>query len=141
MIEALPRLPKWRARFSSYLIEVAGKPFEWGAHDCALHPADGVLAITGVDLAADFRGRYTTEIGAAKALKRHGSGDLASTFAAKMPEIDPAGARVGDVVIFDGPFGETGGLRLPSCISAITPVGRRSYGLDLVTRAFQVGVR
>lgn len=141
MIEALPRLPKWRARFSSYLIEVAGKPFEWGAHDCALHPADGVLAQTGDDLAAEFRGRYSTETGAVRALKRYGAGTLADTFAAKMPEIDPADAIMGDVVIFEGPFGETGGLRLQSCISAITPLGRRSYGLDLVTRAFQVGVR
>jgi hypothetical protein len=141
MIAPVARLPDWRPRFSSYLIETAFKPFNWGEHDCALYPANGVMAMTGVDLAGEFRGRYSTEIGAVRALKKYGAGDLASTLASKLPEIDPADATLGDVVIFAGPFGDTGGFRLKTCISAVTPTGTRSLGLDLVARAFQVGDR
>jgi hypothetical protein len=141
MVEQVARLSDWRPRFSSYLIDVAFKPFAWGENDCAMHPGNAVLAMTGVDLVADFRGRYFTELGATRALIKYGAGDLASTLAQRLPEIDPRDAVCGDVVILDGPLGATGGLRLKTCISAVTPNGTRPYALDLVTRAFQVGVR
>ncbi|MGA2650427.1 MAG: hypothetical protein ABSF28_07880 [Terracidiphilus sp.] len=39
----------------------ARTPFKWGTFDCALFAADGIKAMTGVDIAADFRGKYSTE--------------------------------------------------------------------------------
>lgn len=39
-------------------------PFAWGVHDCCLFPADAILALTGVDIADDFRGKYHDEASA-----------------------------------------------------------------------------
>lgn len=139
MVAPIPRLPDWRARFSSFITDCRGQPFERGVHDCALYMADGVFAQTGVDIAADFRGRYKTLGGADRALKKYGAGDLESTVAVLLPEIDPVRARLGDVVIFDQPEGLTCGFRLTSIVSAVTPAGLGEFGLDLVTRAFKVG--
>jgi hypothetical protein len=36
----------------------------WGANDCALFAADAIEAMTGVDIAADFRGKYHDEASA-----------------------------------------------------------------------------
>lgn len=44
-------------------------PFTWGANDCALFVADAVEAMTGVDIAEDFRG-YSDEAGAFDAIRR-----------------------------------------------------------------------
>ena len=56
----IARLPDWRPRLVAYLEEVRTRPFAYGAHDCALFAADAVRAMTGTDLAAEFRGRYAT---------------------------------------------------------------------------------
>lgn len=39
-------------------------PFAWGTNDCAIFAADAVKAITGADIAEDFRGQYHDEAGA-----------------------------------------------------------------------------
>jgi len=39
-------------------------PFAWGTNDCALFAADAIQAFTDVDIAKDFRGKYSTEAGA-----------------------------------------------------------------------------
>lgn len=140
MVKHVTRLPDWRARLSSYLTSASAARFEWGVRDCVIHPADGVLAMTGVDLAEDIRGRYMTRIGAARVLRRCG-GTLAEAFAQRLPEIDPDAAIPGDVVVFKGSLGETGGLRLASSISAVTDVGLCGCALDQVARAFQIGDR
>lgn len=51
---------------------VTDREAEWGTFDCALNCADMVLAITGIDLAAQFRGMYTTEEGAFQELAKYG---------------------------------------------------------------------
>jgi hypothetical protein len=50
------------------LIERRFMPFTWGANDCALFVADAVERMTGVDIAADFRG-YSDEPGAFVAIR------------------------------------------------------------------------
>lgn len=56
MTTTLQRLPDWRLRLDAFVTERLARPFEWGAHDCALFAADAVLAITGHDLAVGLRG-------------------------------------------------------------------------------------
>jgi len=53
-----PRCPDWRARLSAYFVAVAARPLVYGTHDCALFVAGAVEAMTGVDPAARWRGRY-----------------------------------------------------------------------------------
>ena len=77
----------------------AATPFEYGRHDCALFVAGAVLAMTGHDFGAPFRGRYRSAAGAVRALRLHGAGDLPSTMTAALGDpVHPAFAGRGDVV-------------------------------------------
>jgi hypothetical protein len=56
------RSPTWLTHeLDQYLREVATKPFAWGSNDCCLFAANGILAMTSVDIAEDFRNKYTDQ--------------------------------------------------------------------------------
>ena len=56
----LTRTPHWDTReFHDWLLGNAETPYRYGTFDCCLMPADAIRSFTGVDLAADVRGRYT----------------------------------------------------------------------------------
>jgi hypothetical protein len=62
---ALKRTKSWDTReLHEFLLARSKQPFAWGVNDCALFAADAVLAMTGVDIADDFRGKYHDEAGA-----------------------------------------------------------------------------
>jgi hypothetical protein len=48
-------------------------PFEWGETDCCMFVADCAIATRGIDIAERHRGRYSTEIGAARAQVKYGT--------------------------------------------------------------------
>jgi hypothetical protein len=76
---ALERKPYWDTReLNDFLIARAFMPFSWGVNDCALFVADAIAAMTGTDIAADFRG-YTDEAGAWDAIRRVRGADAAVT--------------------------------------------------------------
>lgn len=61
----LTRTPHWATReLHEFLLARATAPFAWGTNDCCLFPADAIQAFTGVDIAADFRGKYTDKASA-----------------------------------------------------------------------------
>lgn len=103
----LKKLDFWDTRsFHDFLLARANMPFEWAKNDCALFAADGALAITGTDIAADFRGKYTDEASAFAAIKSIAGGtsvgDAAAYCATKaaMPErLHPLMAQRGDLVV------------------------------------------
>jgi hypothetical protein len=105
------KLSNSAAILNQYLSDIDGKPFVWGNHDCCLFVANYLKMITGVDYAAEYRGKYTTAVGAARALKRHGGGDVLSMMNSKFISIRPSFAqRCGMVCYeFDG-MGNTVGL-------------------------------
>lgn len=58
----LTRTPHWATReFHDFLIARAKEPFVWGKNDCSLFVADAIKSFTKVDLASEFRGKYTDE--------------------------------------------------------------------------------
>jgi hypothetical protein len=113
-------------------------PYAWGQHDCALFAAGAVEAMTGIDFAAEFRGKYEDEDGARRLLTSLGCedvGDLASRY---LPEITPAEARRGDVVMIEGQLGP-----FLAVVDGRTAVGPSARGLthtpvELGTRAWGV---
>lgn len=68
----LRRIDGWDVKLATLLQDYQARPFAWGSHDCCLLACDAVDTITGVDLAADFRGRYTSKIGAIQTLRALG---------------------------------------------------------------------
>lgn len=99
----MERRHDWVEQLHAALDEAAVRPFEWGVHDCCLFVADVVLAMTGEDLGAPFRGRYASARGAARALRAFGQGTIIRTMNAALgAPIAPALAQRGDVVLAGG---------------------------------------
>lgn len=63
------RRADWDQQLLAYLNSHRSTPFEWGSNDCCLFSAGAIQAMTGVDIAEDFRG-YTSEVTAFAAIKR-----------------------------------------------------------------------
>lgn len=99
------RKPDWDTRLAAYLEPLRARPFVWGKHDCCTFTAGAVEAMTGIDPIPEFRGRYTTAIGSARALRRYGAGTLAATLDGKFTRIDPAFAHRGDIIMSSGLLG------------------------------------
>ena len=105
----LQRTEHWATReLHSFLLERAGKPFEWGVNDCCLFPADAIEAFTGVDLAAEFRGRYTSEAEAFALIKSVTGAEGVEAAAAYCAEracllerTNPLMAQRGDLVVLE----------------------------------------
>ena len=55
------RLPGWPERLAAFIEARRDQPFDWAVNDCCALAADAVLAMTGRDFLADYRGRYATE--------------------------------------------------------------------------------
>lgn len=111
----MKRFPDWEKRLYEFLESHSERPFEWGRRDCALFTCDAVLAMTGVDLAAECRGRYSTRE-EAESLLRELSGGALEVYAAQVAErnaLEPIPlqfARRGDVVLWNAPGGWTLGI-------------------------------
>ncbi len=130
----MTRLPDWEARLAEYLASVLHTPHVYGDHDCALHGANAVFAQTGEDHGAPFRGRYSTALGAARALKKYGEGTLEATFDGRLSSVAPALARRGDLVLADGSIGVcVGGEAVFAGEAGLTRIARPGW-----TRAWRV---
>ncbi len=85
----------WRTALDAFIAARMNEPFAWGRNDCCLFAADAVLAMTGVDHAADARGSYGDAAGAARTLQRLGG--IAAVGARAGAACAPAFAQPGDV--------------------------------------------
>ena len=104
----MPRRPDWQSAFDDFLIANQARPFVWGQWDCCLFVSDAILSITGKDLAAELRGRYSSLREARWSLRaRFGSASIERSVAklfsvAGFPEVSPRFAHRGDPVIARG---------------------------------------
>lgn len=144
------RFEDWPRRLQQFLADTKQEIFEWGCMDCGLFMADGVVAITGWDPAAAFRGRYKTARGAAGALRRYAGGGLADAMGKALAEpgwseIRPAYAQRGDAILFDGTDIESGiqaeaaGICLGARFVYMAPSGQALASMTLARRAWRVG--
>lgn len=100
----MQRFPDWSQRLRRAIETKRNLGRAWGSNDCAICTADFVHAQTGVDFAADYRGRYSDEEGAYALLKQLGYADLPALVDARLPR--RAGrAQRGDVLWHPGVFG------------------------------------
>lgn len=132
------RLPDWNTRLVAYLTEAARTPFAEGTHDCALFFAGGVNAMTGVDPAARWRGRYTTTRGGLRVLRRDGFSDHIAVAAHQFEEIPPAFARPGDGAAVRTSEGEALGIVQGEWVYVLDRSGAALVPLLTAQRAFRV---
>jgi len=97
----------WRTNLNALITARQETPFEWGQNDCCLWAADAILAQTGEDPAEKYRGTYSSELGAFRAMKRNDKVDNTDRLAQKLigEPIHPALAQVGDIVLFQSALG------------------------------------
>lgn len=107
------RRDDWPERLAAAIEDARDRPFEWGQHDCSTWAMDVVAAMTGQD-GPDWRGKYRTEIGAARHLKKLGHDSL---FAGVCDVLGPPLAthkiaQRGDIVIANDALGVCIGAQL-----------------------------
>lgn len=110
----MKRFDDWPTRLVSTIDAAQTRPFEWGVHDCCLFACDCILAMTGVDAASWFRGRYSSRETAVSALREYG-GTLAVvaeqiTEELGCPEVSIAAAHRGDVAYAPTELGDALGI-------------------------------
>jgi hypothetical protein len=148
MTIALTRRPDWAVRLHDFVDAVKRNAFDWASQNCAEHFAAGaVLAMTDIDIAAEYRGSYKTARGAAQMMKRKGFDNLADMLGAHLPEItgvdgEPfvGGATLGDIAAIpkDDAFGFTLGIVNGEMILVLGETGMGTVPLFNAARAFRV---
>ncbi len=95
------RLKDWEARLDAVLVDWAKREHRLGRCDCGAFAGAWVEAMTGDNPWTPLAGRYATELGWLRAIRRHGWRDLPAAAASVGREIAPLLARRGDLA-FDG---------------------------------------
>ena len=93
------RIEGWERLLDERLSRAREGAFAWGERDCALWCAEWVLECTGKDLGAAWRGKYATERGAARLMRKRGFTGVADIASDSLEEIGAAFARRGDVLL------------------------------------------
>lgn len=136
------RYKNWRTLYNETIDAIRANPFVWGEHDCFTGLIIPVVeAITG-DTASlrKFAGKYKTENGALRVMKRAGFENLGDYLASEFPEIHPSEARVGDLVAIptkDG-FGHALGVVNGERVFVMLERSLGTRSLTEATRAYRV---
>ena len=133
-----PRTTDWKARLVDYLAGSVATPFACGTFDCATFTFAAVAVMTGHDLAAPYRDRYSTIADGIALLRQDGFRDHVDLVAAHFAEMAPAFAQAGDIAVLDGADGAALGLVQGEHIYALLPTGMALVPLLSARRAFRV---
>ncbi len=147
---SLHRIEGWEGRLADFVAQARALPFQWAVFDCCSMPCQAVQIITGVDPLAELRGRYQTELGALRILRRFAGGGVTEmiekiTENLDVPEVEPPFARRGDIVLYDdlalvqGPFNAALGLCLGRDVAVVELEGLRLWPLARASRAWAFG--
>lgn len=138
MDQSLMRLKDWRPRLDDYLQSIEGKGFDWAELNCAFFVADCVLAMTGVDMAAEFRGKVTDLASALVEMQRHGYVDHIDFAEKHLAEIPVGEATFGDIAVVDGEIDHAFALFQGHALIAMTPKGKGFMPRRAAKRAFHI---
>lgn len=130
------RLPDWETRLCGLLDAARERPFALGAWDCALFGGAVVEALTGVDIAAPYRGRYSTVRGYKRALTAQGHRDIFGPFDTLGERVPLALLRRGDIVS----DGSAVGMLWHGCALFVRPdAGFERVPLRAVLHGWRIG--
>lgn len=127
----LVRFPDWQSRLHDYLFEHAVTEFRYGVFDCCLFACDAILATTGTDVAAPFRGRYASRRAAFRTIEEFAGRASVEAITERvtrdhgMPETTPTRAQRGDVALL--PRTHDYSLALVSLAGDLLAAGARGY--------------
>jgi hypothetical protein len=139
MSQVITRQRDWRANLCAYLGAVSREAFRPGTHDCALFAAGAVEAMPGVNLAADYVGRYRSVSDGMALLKADGIDTLAALVSRHFEEIPPLTAAVGDLALVEGEGGaDAHGVVQGPSIFVLQSKGLGRVDLTLGLKGFRV---
>lgn len=136
----MQRLDGWRPAFVAAIDAHRGHAFVWGEHDCAILAADCVLAVTGIDPAEPFRGRYATKKEAAAVLAEAGYETAVAVVAGRFREIHPSQAVVADIAVVATRQGPALAPVIGAELAVYAPAGIGAVPLAEAKRAFRIEI-
>jgi hypothetical protein len=98
----ITRKDNWTDLLTEFIESRNNEPFCWGHNDCCLFASDWIKLCTGVDPAETLRGKYDSELTAARVLKKHGGVDgVIAEFVEPLGavRVDPKFAQRGDLAV------------------------------------------
>ncbi len=137
----LRRRQDWPEVLATELDARAAASFVWGLNDCCTLACDMVLALTGVDPIAEFRGSYNNEAGAEAILIHEGGlAALAERVAAAagLGACHPGFAQRGDVALVEHGNTLAMGVIAGDSVAVPGPDGLHFLPLSVVLRAWSV---
>ena len=142
----MERRENWEHFLSEFIFKRKDSSFKYGQNDCCLFVADAVEKITGVDIAEEFRGQYTTKAEAYKLLMNFSGGAVEETFKTLsrqygFHEISPNYAGRGDIVLVEGEMGDAVGIVDMTGEQVAIPArkGLISFPMIAIRKAWRVG--
>ncbi|GAA2867512.1 hypothetical protein GGQ99_001281 [Aminobacter niigataensis] len=135
----LQRLPDWERRLALVVEHHLETPGEWGVADCLLTVADAVEAVTGVDPATRIRGAYSSELGAAKLMRRRKCADVEAVLAKLFPPVGRLMAQRGDVGVVEREGVLAAGFITERGLAVKVEAGLAFYPQTEIKTAFKVG--
>lgn len=133
------RVDGWETRYAEALRQALAQPFVWGVNDCATMAFDVRRAMTGIDDAARWRGRYSTEAGAIRTCRKLGWSDFVAMGRDLLGEPLPTVlmAQRGDLVLGGQPLGWA--VVTGWTVVGLAPAGAVTLPLDACKFAWRVG--
>ena len=135
----MPRIDQWELRLAEAIEAARDQPFRWGEHDCAIWAFDLRRDIAGGhDVAALWRGRYSTPRGAVRVMRRLGWASLeaAGRDLLGAPLASVHLAQRGDLVLANGGTGF--GVCLGARAVGMAPEGLVSLPISACALAWRV---
>lgn len=96
----MTRLKNWTVNLNKVISSHTETPFQWGVFDCCVFASECCKAICGKDPYAEFRGRYSTKIGAFRIIKNT-YGSLDAILDNHFQRIDLNFVQRGDICIYE----------------------------------------
>lgn len=133
------RYPHWPELLATFIAGRALVPFAYGRSDCGMLAADWIVAATGVDMAADLRGRYRSAAGSVAIIRRAGHTSLSDLVTARLgAPVAPLLAQRGDIVEMPGDSGPALGICTGADAVCLGPAGLVTVPMTNAVRAWRV---
>jgi hypothetical protein len=135
------RVDSWDRRLEEIASAQISVLPEWGNSDCLLSTSQAIEAVVGFDPLKKFRGKYTTEAGAAKAMRRNKCQNVKDVFETYLglEPVNRFAARRGDVgvTLINEEF--VAGYICFHGFAVKQPQGTIFLPLDQIHQAYKVG--
>lgn len=135
----MARLNDWRARLHNLLADYADRAFVPGEFDCSLFTADCIQIITGIDLAAPYRGAYSTVEEGLSLIQADGYADHVALAESHFPiERARLAARTGDIAVVRSRGAAGLGIVIGDRVAVVTERGLGHLPISRVEKVLQV---